>query len=380
MSGVYLIRDNTELVEFTEQGFESEELLQGFLAKYPNLLAGDQINSDAPRRWLLISRELGLGSDSTNDRWAVDHLFLDQDAIPTIVEVKRSSDTRIRREVVGQMLDYASNGVVYWPLDKLQAAFESNCDKAGLEPTEVLDEFLRGADPAKFWQEAKTNLQAGRIRLVFVSDSIPPELRRIVEFLNSQMDPAEVLAVEIKQFVGQGQRTLIPRLLGQTAEAQQKKGIGAVEPRQWDEPSFFEALEARHGKEQADVVRKILDWARSRMTRVVWGRGKQDGSVKPVLEYSNTSFSFFTIYTYGRIEFLFQYLKSEPLFADETKRVEFLERLNQIPGVTLTPDGINLRPSIRLSALVDTRALTKFFDAMDWALDQVKTQAAKPRP
>jgi hypothetical protein len=35
--------------------------------------------------------------------------------VPTLVEVKRSDDTRIRREVVGQMLDYAANGVVYWP-------------------------------------------------------------------------------------------------------------------------------------------------------------------------------------------------------------------------------------------------------------------------
>jgi len=40
---------------------------------------------------------------------------LDQDAIPTIVEVKRSTDTRIRREVVGQMLGYAANAVVYCP-------------------------------------------------------------------------------------------------------------------------------------------------------------------------------------------------------------------------------------------------------------------------
>jgi hypothetical protein len=32
--------------------------------------------------------------------------------VPTLLEVKRSSDTRIRREVVGQMLDYAANGVV----------------------------------------------------------------------------------------------------------------------------------------------------------------------------------------------------------------------------------------------------------------------------
>ena len=38
--------------------------------------------------------------------------------------------------------------------------------------------------------------------MIFVADLIPPELQRVVEFLNSQMDPAEVLAVEIRQFTG----------------------------------------------------------------------------------------------------------------------------------------------------------------------------------
>ncbi len=55
----------------------------------------------------------------------MDHLFVDQAGVPTIVEVKRSSDARIRREVVGQMLDYAANAVVYWNLDHLRAMFES---------------------------------------------------------------------------------------------------------------------------------------------------------------------------------------------------------------------------------------------------------------
>ena len=49
--------------------------------------------------------------------------------MPTLVEVKRSDDTRIRREVVGQMLDYAANGVVYWPAERLRADFESRCAK-----------------------------------------------------------------------------------------------------------------------------------------------------------------------------------------------------------------------------------------------------------
>ncbi len=111
-----------------ERGYDTEDLLQELLAKYPNLLAGDQIDDAAPRRWLLVSREMSLASEEDETgRWSVDHLFLDQDAIPT-------------------------------------------------------------------------------------------ELRRIVEFLNQQMDPAEVLAVEIKQYASQDSnlKTLVPRVVGQT--------------------------------------------------------------------------------------------------------------------------------------------------------------------
>jgi len=120
---IYVLKDNEELVEMTQQ-YDSEDLLQALLAKYPNLLAGEQMDNTAPRRWLLITREAAV-PDQENGvrRWSVDHLFLDQDAIPTLVEVKRSSDTRIRREVIGQMLDYAANAVLFWPVETIKAQF-----------------------------------------------------------------------------------------------------------------------------------------------------------------------------------------------------------------------------------------------------------------
>jgi hypothetical protein len=125
--GIYLIQDSGQLVEMKEQAYDSEAFLQELLEKYPSLLAGEQIDSDAPRRWLFLSREMAVPSEEDGaSRWAIDHLFLDQDAIPTLVEVKRSSDTRIRREVVGQMLDYAANAVVYWPVDTIRAQFEND--------------------------------------------------------------------------------------------------------------------------------------------------------------------------------------------------------------------------------------------------------------
>ena len=56
--GIYLIQGDRSLVKMEEKAYDSENLLQGLLAEYPNLLAGDQIDSDEPRRWLLISREV----------------------------------------------------------------------------------------------------------------------------------------------------------------------------------------------------------------------------------------------------------------------------------------------------------------------------------
>src|SRR3954454_9088408 len=127
----------------SERDYASEDLLQELLAKYRNLLAGDQIDSDEPRHWLLVSR------DSEEDGagwWSVDHLFLDQDAIPTIVEVKRSTDTRIRCEVVGQMLEYAANAVVFWPIDSLISWFEATCASKGEDSSDVISSFLGEAE------------------------------------------------------------------------------------------------------------------------------------------------------------------------------------------------------------------------------------------
>jgi hypothetical protein len=118
-----------------ERAYDSENLLQELLAKHPHLLAGGRMNAGEPRRWLLVRRELGVpGGEGEPGRWSLDHLFIDQDGIPTLVEVKRSSDTRLRREVVGQMFDYAANGAKYWPPDGLKAEFEARCAANDIRP------------------------------------------------------------------------------------------------------------------------------------------------------------------------------------------------------------------------------------------------------
>ena len=133
--GIYLIQSDEQLVEMMEKPYDSEDFLQMLLAKYPSLLAGDQMRSG--RRGdgcSSVAKPPCPPRRTARGRWSVDHLFLDQEAVPTLVEVKRSCDTRIRREVVGQMLDYAANAVVYWPVERLRATFEANCQSRGAGP------------------------------------------------------------------------------------------------------------------------------------------------------------------------------------------------------------------------------------------------------
>ena len=61
--GIFLIQNNEELVEMNEQAYDSEKLLQSWLAKYPALLVGNQIDAKEPRRFLLIQQECGVPSE-----------------------------------------------------------------------------------------------------------------------------------------------------------------------------------------------------------------------------------------------------------------------------------------------------------------------------
>ncbi len=59
---IYLLQEGGELVPMAEEAYDSEDLLQRLLADYPSLMAGDQIDTAEPRRWLLVSREAGVPS------------------------------------------------------------------------------------------------------------------------------------------------------------------------------------------------------------------------------------------------------------------------------------------------------------------------------
>ena len=221
---IYTRGERGGLEPLEEEPFSTEDELQALIAEYPELLDGEQIRPGDPRRWILITREQGIAdTPDAADRWSVDLLIVDQDAVPTLAEVKRGSNREIRRTIVGQLLEYAAHAAGTWTADKLRQTFEESTD----DPDEVLADLLQGDEETDaddflkkvdgFWEKVATNLTARRLRLLFIADEIPDALEQVVKFLNEQMPGIEVLAVEIKQFRGESSQTLVPRVIGRTA-------------------------------------------------------------------------------------------------------------------------------------------------------------------
>lgn len=264
---IYVRNAEDRLEPLAEEPFSTEDALQRLLAEHPELLDGEQMRPGDPRRWILVTREQGIADTAgAAARWSLDHLVIDQDATPTLVEVKRGANSEVRRTVVGQMLDYAAHALQVWTADELRRTFEAEPDAeerlAGLLGDEEPD-----AD--EFWEDVARNLDAKRLRLLFVADSIPDELRQVVEFLNEQMRDVEVLAVEIKQFRGKAEsttQTFVPRVIGRLAASPGRSTSG---PRR---KLTRELLLDEIGDDRVcAAVTRLLDVAEKNKAHLNWG-------------------------------------------------------------------------------------------------------------
>ena len=96
------------------------------------------------RRWILVTREEGIAPSAGEAApWAVDHLIIDQDAVPTLAEVKRGPNPEIRRTIVGQLLEYAAHASEIWTAEELRGAFERQGEARGRDAEAELAALLQ---------------------------------------------------------------------------------------------------------------------------------------------------------------------------------------------------------------------------------------------
>jgi hypothetical protein len=183
--------------------------------------------------------------------------------------------------------------------------------------------------------------------MLFVADRIPAELQRIVEFLNEQMRPAEVLAVEVQHYRGDGVRTIVPRLIGASASTRRAKGTP-------DNRTFQEALDAApDGVRELDVL--LSRWATDNeltLTQSPHARQARDGQGKTVVQ----------LYVEGSVELTLSRLAAAGM-TDEAEQLAV--RLEALAGRPLTRKQPNVPWSPVLTGWSDftSQVLTPYLEA-----------------
>jgi hypothetical protein len=215
MTGI-LLRQGNVWTAPRVAGYALESEMQALLADHPALVPGVGPAASSCRGFL-------------TEPGPVDVVIVDENGELTLVECKLAANPQIRREIIGQLFDYAS---CFWKMDVND--FLAKWRLRGPDLLAALHD-----EKAEVLREAiARNLADGRFRLVLAADEINKPLKRMVEYLNA-MSGAEtsVIAVAYTRMTHGEVELLVPEIYGQeSAEAKaNRSGTARVV---WDLPTY----------------------------------------------------------------------------------------------------------------------------------------------
>lgn len=194
----------------------AEDWLQRLLFEHPGLLPVDELEP-AFGPLLPLAREVQTG------RGPVDLLLVSPEGNLTLVETKLWRNPEARRQVVGQIIDYA-NAMSCWSYDQLASAVRSaQGTAAGTDPVlEAARGFNEDLDEAGFIDSVSRNLARGRFLLLIVGDGIQEGVEELAGFLSRTPQLGFTLSlVELAVFRAgeeEGSVYVHPRVVARTRE------------------------------------------------------------------------------------------------------------------------------------------------------------------
>lgn len=206
-------------IPFTEKRFE-EGWIQELIRANPEILPVAEIEA-------AFAPLLSVGTEVPTDVGPVDNLYLSPQGYLTIVETKLWRNPEARREVVGQIIDYAKE-ISGWSFEELENRVRSYNQRyrgsdLGIIDTLRLSEQIEEADEPSIVDTITRNIQRARFLLLIVGDGIRESVETMVDFLNQTPQLHFTLAiVELQVYeLGAGQDKsllVIPQMVTRTRE------------------------------------------------------------------------------------------------------------------------------------------------------------------
>lgn len=355
-------------IKFTEEG-----KLQDYLEEYPSLIPMAEIMEGASDL-LCIGREVGVPSG------AIDLLFIDRDGLLTIVETKLVKNPEIRREVIGQIVEYASY-ISQWTADDLYRIANEYFSKSDKVPSDYKgstldrvmeklggDEFSDEDFRSNIWQ----NLKDGKMRLIIAVDELIEPLRVTVTFLNSY-SKFDILLLQVSSFEeSKSRKVLIPSLFGY------KPSPPSPVRKKWDEERFFTDTKEKCEGFMVDAITKLYKFTKSNANEISWGTGAFTGSFTFRKLKHKTLISVFAVYSNGDIQLNFGDMKDKGL--EEETLESFRVKLNEILDVKLPEDVVTKHgkyPYMKADFITKAQNLENFQTAVLTLCQQIESSSDK---
>ncbi len=360
-------------VRALEEGFASEEELQTFLKEHPDLMPLEEIELSAPGL-LCIGWEVGLASG------AEDILYVDQNGLLTVVETKLRKNPEARREVVGQILEYAaqmsawSSADVERQAEKFFASPESTEQYRDCTLEKALQLFLESSELPldfsydDFLQQVQTNIERGHFRLVIAIDEPPEPLLKTVEFVNRFSERFDLYLIQLKRFhdLVRDQNIFVPALFGK---------VGASRPRRpresWDESRFMEHLTTTADAGTIDYVTDVYKRFKELTDEPYWGSGATVGSFNLLLVTHDVRLNAAQITSRGDLYVNFGSMTDK---APNHLINTLADDLKSIRGITLPSDLPNKYPPVPKAVLKDSARRNKVLEAIRRFAERVRSQ------
>ncbi|HMP92186.1 MAG TPA: hypothetical protein PKD90_04895 [Phnomibacter sp.] len=186
---------------------------------HPNLLPIHEIGSG-------FAPAIAIGREVATKAGYFDNLFVSPDGYLTIVETKLWKNPEARREVVGQIIDYAKE-LCMWSFTDLDQAVRSynqryNQHNQGLVGTVNTQYSMSQADELFFIDNLSRNLKRGRFLLLIAGDGIRESVEEMVAYLTQTPQIYFILALVELQIYTLPQANdawvIIPQLVTRTRE------------------------------------------------------------------------------------------------------------------------------------------------------------------
>ena len=188
----------------------SEADLQDLIHQFPACLPIREIDP-------LFADPVPLCMELNTSAGPIDILMVTESGLPVIVECKLWRNPEGRREVVGQIIDYAKE-LARWTSSDLQREVARRTKIADNPIVALLRAAGRTIDEVEFNDALTLNLRKGRFLLLIVGDGIREGVESIAEYLQSHANLHFSLGlVELPIFVLEdGRRIVAPRVLVRT--------------------------------------------------------------------------------------------------------------------------------------------------------------------